>query len=653
MDRSTLENKPHVADRSVRCAARPSAGRRILGGWSSRWRLGRRKWLERRGATLVLTAFLLVVLGGLSALAIDLSWIALVREQLQVAADAAALAGAAQLANGPTRVAAEASLIAAQNPVAGATTEPLIADSELGIWDSVRSRFQPQEVGANAVRVTIRRRVKLFFGAILGAGSVELSATATSLQKPRDIAFVIDLSGSMNDDTEIWATPSLNTAFTGYPGVGTTLLTNVLQDFSFGAYPGTLRHVAEGLPGAPLDNNAYTWLTTTYLFENSQLTEKYRIHASDDAYLRKTKAYSWIIDYQLASWMPQALPFPTSETELDYWSRYLDYIILQNRGLPPGPGPLLLSNSNNPNTASWPTLTTSSYSKYYNKLGYLTYVTFLMDYGRSLIVTGKQYGVLSTAHPLCPWNTDSDPSSPGYGLRFPAREQPTHSVRLALISTLKRLEAANSGRPEYQRDHCSVISFDTIAGTQLRYPLDVKQCDYVAVRDSVRGLQAAADDTLNSATETGLALAQSHLDPATNPGGGRAGVSKYVVLLTDGVPNLRSSTTSAIDAFIASHPSAEWFTSGSNRYERNAVLMRIWLMQQKGWRIFPVGVGLGADRALLDRAARLARTAQVDASNPTGALVSYYATGNPALYPSQLIQTFQAIVDTPELGLVR
>src|SRR5205823_5354771 len=54
---------------------------------------------ERRGQALVLTAILMPVLVGFVALAVDIGGIATAKAQLQTAADAAALAGARQLAS--------------------------------------------------------------------------------------------------------------------------------------------------------------------------------------------------------------------------------------------------------------------------------------------------------------------------------------------------------------------------------------------------------------------------------------------------------------------------------------------------------------------------------------------------------------------------
>ncbi len=63
------------------------------------WRYFNRKMMERKGAVLVLVALLTAALFGVGALAVDVGHLAMVRNELQNAADAGALAGAANLYN--------------------------------------------------------------------------------------------------------------------------------------------------------------------------------------------------------------------------------------------------------------------------------------------------------------------------------------------------------------------------------------------------------------------------------------------------------------------------------------------------------------------------------------------------------------------------
>src|SRR5436190_24001671 len=84
----------------------------------------------RRGAVAVLTAFMMVFIMGMVAFAVDLGYIAVVRNRLQVAADAAALAGAANIGD-TTKALKAAKDIAALN-IAGSPTDMVsLADSDV------------------------------------------------------------------------------------------------------------------------------------------------------------------------------------------------------------------------------------------------------------------------------------------------------------------------------------------------------------------------------------------------------------------------------------------------------------------------------------------------------------------------------------------
>ena len=113
----------------------------------------------------------------------------------------------------------------------------------------------------------------LFFGRIFGKSSQDQSATAVATMNPRDIAFVVDLSGSMNDDT----TPSSST-------FSSSLMQAVYTNFNFGTYPGS---------------NASAQSSTLTSTEQSQLL----------------------------SVMPNAIPTPnhSNSASVNYWNSYFSY----------------------------------------------------------------------------------------------------------------------------------------------------------------------------------------------------------------------------------------------------------------------------------------------------------------------------------------
>lgn len=600
-------------------------------------------------------ALLLAASVGILAFAVDIGWIAYSRNQLQVAADAAALAGASELIGGPATAEEQARLYVSQNPVGGVHEHASLAQDgvRFGTWDPDLEEFAPNEDIGNAIEITLRKRLPLIIGPVLGIPHVDMECSAVALANPRDIAFVIDLSGSMNNDSEIWATQSINDEFPDYPGIGSDLLADVYEDFGFGTYPGVLQHVAQGLPGAPNNDTSYTWLANTYLLNNSNVPTQYRVWSSDASDTRKTKAYRWLIDYQLAQIMPAAQPALNSATNLAYWTAYLDYIIKPKNSLPPSQNSYRINGAGNPYTDAWPDLGSSSYSGFYNKLGYRTYVQFMMDYGRNKRPNDTVNVPLSAASADCPWNVDNDPDSPGYGRSFPPREQPTHAAKLALMAAIDRIAEINANYPEVSKDHVCVITFDTAAGCRVVHPLRVDGCDYEAVKDAVCGLQAVADDASSTASENGLIAARNHMDPEVNQNGPRWAARRLIVFVSDGIPNIKKTSDTTINNYRSANPDGEWFTSGDYVNQRNAVLMQASQMEAKAWKVFAVGMGLGADRSLMDRMARMAGTAQENPEDPDGPLISPWATGNPANYEQRLASIFNAILGAPFVRLAR
>ena len=363
---------------------------------------------------LVLAALLMILMVGMIAFAMDIGYIVLVRSQLQTAADSAAMAAAAVMGGEPDMAVKTACQYAAYHTAGGENVRLSEGDIELGIWDTKSRSFVPLTTAGNAVRVTARRdtasggETPLFFAKIFGHDSFNMSASAVATANPRDIVFVVDLSGSMNDDTEpAWATGEVDKTFgpLGYAGIGAALMQDVYSDFGFGAYPGAAVYVGESL-GVAKDQYAYAELTKDDgPLSAATIPVQYRIASSNNELTRKKKAYSWMIDYQIAAVMPNVQPTPNSATNYDYWEKYLDYIlwpvsIMSNPkpGAPPGLGtPPFIRGSlpasqngdriigfNNPNTSTYAGASSAVPASYRNWIGYLTYTQFMMDYGRDL-----------------------------------------------------------------------------------------------------------------------------------------------------------------------------------------------------------------------------------------------------------------------------
>lgn len=187
----------------------------------------RRTHNRRQGAILPLLAVSLIALFGMVALAIDLGMVALARTQCQNAADIAAMAAVRVLTGDATTnnnydAAEPAARAAAEvNRVLGTTIDPDDVTVEVGYYayNSTLQRFEATFSGSkpaaenwSAVRVTVSAIRPIFFARVFTRENVTTGertpireftagASATAVHRPRDIALVLDFSGSMRFST--------------------------------------------------------------------------------------------------------------------------------------------------------------------------------------------------------------------------------------------------------------------------------------------------------------------------------------------------------------------------------------------------------------------------------------------------------------------
>ncbi len=173
---------------------------------------------RRRGVVVVYTVVVLFVLVGFAALTLDLGAMYNERADLQDAADAAALAAAIALSEttGTDRVeqARQAAMkYVTENPAFSGrlAVDPnnditfgrarwndgvLTFTEDLDVPDSVRVRVALSEGSANGP-------MALYFARIFGMHSASVQAGATAMMTPRDMAIVVDVSGSTNFDSQL------------------------------------------------------------------------------------------------------------------------------------------------------------------------------------------------------------------------------------------------------------------------------------------------------------------------------------------------------------------------------------------------------------------------------------------------------------------
>jgi len=168
----------------------------------------------RRGTIVPVMALCVTGLFGFVALAVDLGILAVTRTQCQNAADAAALAGARQLDNASTSMNNNATsadtqargTVTSNRQLNAQFTAGNIAAVDIGTYtyNTSTQKFVTSFTGTKAasdswtaVRVNLTADQPMFFAKILGIQSMPTGASAVAVHRPRDIALVLDFSGSM------------------------------------------------------------------------------------------------------------------------------------------------------------------------------------------------------------------------------------------------------------------------------------------------------------------------------------------------------------------------------------------------------------------------------------------------------------------------
>lgn len=179
---------------------------------------------RRRGVVNIWVILVLFLMVGLVGWACDLGWSALVLNQLQAAADASALAGAAKVKTDQTEARIRAQNLAVANRAANTPLRINLNDANaaggdivLGIYDKQNNTFTPDIVSPNAVQVVANRTtssidgaVNLVFGPIFGASTVELSASAIAIAQGASGAAVIVLHPTDGCALNLQGNPTIN-----------------------------------------------------------------------------------------------------------------------------------------------------------------------------------------------------------------------------------------------------------------------------------------------------------------------------------------------------------------------------------------------------------------------------------------------------------
>ena len=300
----------------------------------------------------------------------------------------------------------------------------------------------------------------------------------------------------------------------GYTSIYQSMMQQIFSDFNLGSYPGSSQTIGQNVgatswsnlcsASGPLSHSSLTILGITITIPST-----YKILSTDSSSTRTLKAYKWVIDKQIATLMPNAKPLANSgnSSSLNYWQAYIDDV-----------------NSNS------------------GVIGPRSYVSWCLDSGRDQTAdTNGDYAQISVNSPNCPYHNES---TAGGTFSFPPSEQPTHSERRSVIAGLQEVKTKNTTISDTnQKDWVSIVTFDKVAGTAVRLGLT---SDYDSAMQSATTMQAVGYNGNSTATETGLIAGYNLIKAKSQGGQGRENTQKVVILLTDGVANLQTSSNSTI-----------------------------------------------------------------------------------------------------------
>jgi Flp pilus assembly protein TadG len=246
----------------------------------------------------------LAALCAATAMAIDIGALAVAKTQCQAAADAAALAGARSLdgssSGNTTTATTNAKNVAAANKILSQS----IAASEVTVthgayhYDATTLAFTAQYPPVdpdnyNLTKVEITHPVPSFFSRAFSGIGYSVTCSAVAAHRPRDVTIVLDYSGSMNNESDLWNNESYlgsvnnspnNTdtvvpSFGAYSSSGATLIST-----STDARVGKCNITQTTLGISPLVNDFYQnnrSATTTAAFVNVPYTNLYTPPSGD------------------------------------------------------------------------------------------------------------------------------------------------------------------------------------------------------------------------------------------------------------------------------------------------------------------------------------------------------------------------------------
>jgi Flp pilus assembly protein TadG len=175
---------------------------------------------NRRGAALPIVAACIVGICGFVALAVDVGRMAVAKAEVQSIADVAATAATRSL-NGvlpqnlalatqnANNAASNFSILGVPVSIGAGGNTTITLTYGTYHYDPVAQQFSPQFTlqpgeNFNLVQANVTTTAPTTFAKVFGVSAFNMTAGSIAAYRPRDVAIVLDYSGSMNNESDIW-----------------------------------------------------------------------------------------------------------------------------------------------------------------------------------------------------------------------------------------------------------------------------------------------------------------------------------------------------------------------------------------------------------------------------------------------------------------
>jgi hypothetical protein len=525
------------------------------------------------------------------AFAVDLGYLAMVKTQLQVAADSAALASAGSSCVGYDNMRVIAKAYAGYHMAGSSAAVCNDSDVVFGTWDTTQAAGHEFAVTTGglgtAVKVTTHATgIPLFFGRIFGTSSQNMQASAVAAVNPRDICFVVDLSSSMNNDTA--------------PGSGTTTHDSMIQ----GVY--------DDLFGAGNVNYLNTRNNAAKTISGSTIAAKMNL-------LKSSTYFPYIVP----------TPDPNDSASVQYWTDVLSSTNLNNSVSYKNYVNLLMTRGRTQamieGTTRYSIMSTKNPAyKYHTEV--INDVSYEGCPVREMPTHAVRRAVITAIQQIQTRNATVVDAA--------------FKDHVSIVAFDRANDPTNG-----QTDNVVVLQALTDNYTNaMNIAIKLQACGDIYGNDQYgRPLSQNCTDS-----EGGLIKAYDHIKAESKGGAGRENANKVIVFLTDGQPNIKESLDSVVEAARKKH--TEWGTD----YSKDAAYMQAENLCGAGWTVYAVGVGAGGDQTFMDQMAKMAGT-QIPKTDKYGKPTTgaYDIAKDSGTYEATLKDIFQRIITNPKLRIVQ